>query len=109
MESFKEFVNAGAFGNTAEKGYDTQFFGTGKSLNLPTPTLDIPTKIISGRIRSIFYTQNPITIVIENGATWKLGKDQWDYIKSIGKEPREGKHIVLELFLDGTVKSINLF
>lgn len=105
MMTFREF--AGAFQDTAKTGYDTQTFGIGKSLNLPTPTLDIPTKSVSGRIQSIFYTQNPITIVLEDGTTWKLTFEQWKYLKKLGKEPQEGKRIMMELFLDGTVKSID--
>lgn len=107
MESFKEFYNAGAFSNTAWDGFDSQTFGIGKSLNLPTPTLEIPTKVIKGRIRSIFYTKNPITIALENGTTWKLTKEQWDYLRSVGKEPKENKEVQIELYLDGTIKAIN--
>ena len=106
MESFKEFFNAGAI-NSGFAGLDNQFFGIGKSLNLPTPTLDIPTRTIQGRIQSIFYTQNPITITLENGTTWKLTKEQWDYLRAIGKEPHMGKQVMLELFLDGTIKAVN--
>lgn len=107
MQSFKEYVNNGAFLNTAWVGLDNQFFGTGRSLNLPTPTLDIPTKTITGKIRSIFYTQNPITIALENGTVWKVNKEQWDYLQSIGREPREGKMVQMDLFLDGTIKAVN--
>ena len=109
MQSFKEFVNNGAFLNTAWTGFDNQFFGIGKSLNLPTPTLDIPTKRIESRIRSIWYTKNPINIVLENGTIYKLTKEQWDYLVSIGKELREGQNIAIEMFLDGTVRTIDIY
>lgn len=108
MQSFREFYNAGAYLNTGFAGLDNQFFGIGKSLNLSTPTLEIPTKTLSGKIRSIFYTKNPITIVFENGGVWKLNMEQWRYLQSVGKEPREGKQVMLELFLDGTIKSVSL-
>lgn len=108
MQSFKEFINAGAFLNTAWAGIDNQTFGLGHSLNLPTPTLDIPTKRIEGRIRSIFYNQNPITIVLENGTTWKMSKEQWDYLLGIGEEPVEGKNAQIEMFLDGTIRSVQI-
>jgi hypothetical protein len=107
LQSFKEFVNNGAFLNTAWTGFDNQTFGTGHALNLPTPTLDIPTKRIESRIRSIFYTQNPINIALEDGTSWKVTKEQWDYLVATGKEPREGKLAQIELFLDGTIRSVN--
>ena len=107
--SFKQFLledSGGYFGNTATSGYDPQTFGIGRSLNLPVPTLEIPAKHIEGRIRSIFYTQNPITIALDDGTTWKLTKSQWDYIQSQGKEIREGKRVQIEMNLDGTIKNV---
>lgn len=101
MDSFREY-----FSNTGFDGFDNQTFGIGHSLNLPTPTLDIPAKRLEGRIRSIFYTQNPITIVLEGGAVWKVNKQQWDYLVAQGREPREGKVAQIEMFLDGTIKSV---
>lgn len=104
---FKEFINNGAFLNTAWAGFDNQTFGIGHSLNLPTPTLDIPTKRIESRIRSIFYTKNPITIVLEDGTLWKMSKEQWDTLVRSGKQPQKGKIAQIETFLNGVVKSID--
>lgn len=105
MESFKEYVIGGAFLNTAQSGFDSQYFGIGKSLNQPVPTFEIPTQKIESRVTSIFYTRNPITICLEDGTTWKVTKSQWDYMKAIGSEPIKGKTAQLELCLDGTIKS----
>jgi hypothetical protein len=105
MQSFKEFYNAGAVTNTSWNDYNNQMWDTGK--NLPTPTLDLPTQTTEGTIRSIFYTQNPITVTLDNGFTWKLTKEQWDYLKAHGKEPMQNKRVMIELFLDGTIKSVN--
>lgn len=106
MLSFREFVNPGAYLNTAVAGMAGQEFG--KSLSLPVPTLDIPTRIIETRVRSITYTTNPICICLENGGTWRATKKQWEYLKSIGREPKENSRVQVELFLDGTIKSVDL-
>jgi len=107
MESFKEYVNAGAFLNTTWSGLANLPYGPGDDTpGFPTPTMEIPTKSMSGRIRSIFYTKNPISIVLENGAVWKVTKTQWDYLVSIGKEPREGVLAQIDMNLDGTIKSV---
>lgn len=102
MESFKEYVNAGAFLNSGWVGLAS----LPDTSSIPTPTLDIPTKTLTGRIRSIFYTKNPIAIVLENGSVWKVTKSQWDYLVSMGKEPREGRFAQIEMNLDGTIKSV---
>ena len=106
MESFKEYVNAGAFLNTAWAGLASTPTGIGDTPGFTSPTLDIPTRSISGRVRSIFYTKNPISIVLENGTVWKVSKSQWDYLVSTGKEPCEGKLAQIEMNLDGTIKSV---
>lgn len=103
MESFRRFLQ-----ENYEPRIDNQFYGF-NAANLPTPPSDIPVKKIGGKIRSIFYTKNPITIALESGAVWKLTKDQWDYLVAIGREPREGKTVQLEVYLDGTIKSVGLF
>ncbi len=106
--SFKEFVNAGAYQNTATTGYDNQFFGIGHSLNLPTPTLDIPTRTLEGTVRRINYTENPISIHFDSGTVWNLTKKQWDYLLSTNKEPRIDSKMQIEMYLDGTIKSVNI-
>lgn len=108
MESFKEFVNSGAFQNTATTGYDNQFFGIGRALNLPTPTLDMPTKTLQGNVRRINYTENPISIQLDSGAIWNLTKKQWDYLRTVNKEPKVNSAIQIEMYLDGTIKSVNI-
>lgn len=105
--SFKEFYNAGAFLNTAQTGFDNQFFGIGHSLELPTPTLDLPTKQLGGRVLRINYTENPISVVFDNGAIWNMTKKQWDYLKSTNKEPRINSNMQIEMWLDGTIKSVD--
>ena len=70
--------------------------------------VEIPTKQISGKINKIHYTHNPILVIISDGTTWKLDKKSWDFLKNQGKELKEGKTIQMELYLDGTVKNINL-
>jgi hypothetical protein len=105
--SFKEFVNPGAFQNTAQMGMDNQFFGVGHSLNLPTPTLEIPTKTVGGRISRINYTQNPISIYLTDGTVWNLSKKQWNYLLATNKEPKINGKVQIEVFLDGTIKSVN--
>jgi hypothetical protein len=102
MESFRRF-----WLENVDPRFDNQFYGF-TATHLPTPPLDIPVKKIDGKIRSIFYTQNPITIALENGAVWKVNKDQWDYLVAIGREPKEGKTVHLEIYLDGTIKSVGL-
>jgi hypothetical protein len=108
MESFKEFYNAGAFQNTATTGYDNQMFGIGHALNLPTPTLDMPTKTLQGNVRRINYTENPISIQLDSGAIWNLTKKQWDYLRTVNKEPKVHSNIQIEMYLDGTIKSVNI-
>jgi hypothetical protein len=108
MQTFREFVNAGAFQDTGSLGYDAQTFGMGHALNLPSLTLDPPTNVIRSKIRSIQYTENPICICLENGAIWKLTKGQWDYLKDCGREPKEGISVQMELYMDGTIKAIDV-
>jgi hypothetical protein len=108
MESFKEFVNAGAFSNTGFNQIDNQMFGIGHALNLPTPTLDMPTKTLQGNVRRINYTENPISIQLDSGAVWNLTKKQWDYLRTVNKEPRVNSAIQIEMYLDGTIKSVNI-
>jgi hypothetical protein len=86
---------------------DTQHFGIGNSPVLPTTLLEPPTRTIEGKIKDIRYTENPITIMLDNSTSWKVDKKQWDYLVSVGKEPKIGKRVQLEMFLDGTIKSIN--
>jgi len=107
--TFREFVNPGAFGNTATAGIDNQFFGVGKSLNLPTPTLELPTRTMEGRVSRIRYTENPIAIVLDSGAVWHLTKQQWDYLRSTNKEPKTGSRVQIEMFVDGTIRAVNVF
>jgi len=111
MQSFKEFVNAGAFQNTVTKGY----FGTpnnasygGTPETLPTPTLDMPTKTVQGSVRRIVYNENPISVQLDDGTIWHLTKKQWDYLKATNKEPRINSNIQIEMYLDGTIKSVNI-
>lgn len=101
--NFKEFVNTEAFLNM---GDDNQFFN--RSLTMPVPTFEIPTRTIQGTISSIYYTKNPITIVFDNGHLWKVTKEQWDNLVRSGKEPRKGKVMQVEMFLDGAVKFVNV-
>lgn len=109
--TFREFVNPGAFQNTVTKGY----FGTpnnagygGTPETLPTPTLDMPTKTVQGVVRRIVYNENPISIQLNNGTIWHLTKKQWDYLKATNKEPKINSYIQIEMFLDGTIKSVNI-
>lgn len=107
MESFKEFVNASAFQNIQAKGSDNHWVSlTGSPM--PTPTLDIPTKTIEGNVRRINYTENPISILLDNGAMWNLTKEQWDYLRAINKEPKISSRMQIEMYLDGTVKAVNV-
>jgi hypothetical protein len=102
-----EFINAGAFLNTAfGNAPDNPDYYTRH--DLPTPTLDIPTNIVKSKIQQINYTENPICICLEDGTMWKLSKSQFDYLKNIGREPKEGLMIQLEIFLDGTIKAVNI-
>lgn len=109
MMSFFEFVNSGVFNNTAMDGIDNQFFGLGRSPVLPTPTLDLPTKSIEGIVKQIRYTENPISINLTNGTTWKLTKKQWDYLAAVNKLPRINSRVQIETFIDGTIKSANVY
>ncbi len=106
--TFREFIDAGSFGNTATTGFDNQFFGTGHSLNLPTPTMDMPTKTLQGKVRRIKYTENPISVQLDSGAIWHLTKKQWDYLRVTNKEPKINSNIQIEMYLDGTIKSVNV-
>jgi hypothetical protein len=106
IQSFREFVNAGAFQNTGTTGYDSQFWGIGHSLSLPTPTLDMPTKTVQGTVRRIVYNENPISVQLDNGTIWHLTKQQWDYLKATNKEPKINSNIQIEMFLDGTIKGV---
>jgi hypothetical protein len=114
VKTFKEFlesVNPGSFLNTGWSGVDSnQFFNVGHSndVDLPTPTLDMPTRTISSKIRKIAYTENPISILLDNGSMWKLTKKQWDHLKSYGREPKENARVEMEMTVDGTIKSINI-
>jgi hypothetical protein len=109
MQTFREFMNTGSFGNTATRNIDQQTFGSGHSNAVsPSPTLDLPTRVVEGRIRKLIYTSNPITAVLEDGTMWKITKKQWEYLKSIDREPKENRRVQLELFLDGTIKSVNV-
>jgi hypothetical protein len=106
--SFREFVNPGAFQDTSKVGIDNHFFGIGKS-DLPTPTLDLPTKTIASKVRRINYTENPISINLQDGTTWNVTKKQWDYLVAIGKTPKVNSSIQIEMYLDGTIKSLDVF
>jgi hypothetical protein len=110
MDSFKtylEFISAGAFSNTAfGSSPDNPDYYTRH--DLPTPTLDIPTNIVKSKIQQINYTENPITISLADGTVWKCSKPQWDYLKGIGREPKEGSNVQLEIYLDGTIKAVNI-
>jgi hypothetical protein len=104
MEFFKEFIMSGAFNSTqsyldGQPKYYSKF-------ELDVPTLDLPTKRIESRVRAIHYTQNPITIVLDN-SNWKVTKQQWDYLNSIGQKPEIGKLAQIETFLDGTIRSVS--
>ncbi len=109
MMSFKEFVYPGALLNTGVAGIDNQFFGLGRSLELPTPTLDLPTRAIEGVVTRINYTENPISVNLSDGTTWNLTKKQWDYLYSTNKLPRVNSKVQIEMFLDGTIKSVNVY
>ena len=93
----------GSFLNTGYLYSNPQYY---TRHDLPTPSIDIPTKLITGRIRRINYTENPISIIFDNGTHWSLVKKQWEYLTQIGCEPKEGLQFRLELFLDGTIKSV---
>lgn len=112
MKSFLEYIQAGSFLNTAQVGLGAPTWGVDHSLTLSSPTLDIPTQIISGKIRKIHYTENPIMIELEIAPNklrrWPMTKKQWEYAKSIGKEPRENMRVQMELFLDGTIKGLSV-
>jgi hypothetical protein len=108
MQSFREFVNAGAFQNTGTTGYDNQVFGIGHSLNLPTPTMDMPTKTLQGNVRRIKYNENPISVQLDDGSVWHLTKKQWDYLRVTNKEPQINSNIQIEMYLDGTIKSVTV-
>lgn len=107
MRSFHEFVNSGAFLNTFWKEIENPL-DVEKRLNFPKVTFDIPTKIITGKVQNIFYTKNPICISLDNGTSWKVTKEQWDYLSHIGREPKKGKRVQLEMYLDGTIKSVDI-
>lgn len=107
MESFRVFVEADVL-QSGWAGLGSIPFGVNNLSGLPMPAMDIPSKNLSGRIRSIFYTMNPITIVLENGSVWKLTKEQWDYLLATGKEPREGRVVNMDMNLDGTIKSVSI-
>lgn len=106
LMTFKEFVNAGSFQNTGTTGYDNQMFGIGHALNLPTPTLDMPTKTVQGNVRRIVYNENPISVQLDDGTIWHLTKQQWDYLKATNKEPKINSNIQIEMYLDGTIKGV---
>lgn len=110
--TFREFVNTGAFLNTGWTGIDpNSFINLGQHSNdfaLPTPTLDVPTKTIQGKIKRIFYTENPISVILDNGSVWKLTKKQWDHLKFYGREPKENARVQIEMTVDGTIKAINI-
>lgn len=94
---FKNFI-ANAWAGLAD-------LGTPK---FPRPALNIPTKTIAGKITTIYYTQNPISICLENGAVWQVTKEQWEYLCSIGKRPKQGQNVLLDTYLDGTLKAVSL-
>lgn len=112
MESFREYVNAGAFNNTGAVMDTPQTFGIGKSNNLPTPTLEIPTRTFSGTISNILYNQDPILIRVktqDKSYSWKVTKEQWNYLKKINRQPEVDKRVMIEMNLDGTIKSVSYF
>lgn len=88
---FKEFVN--------------QWLGMDMPINY-SPILEIPTKMITGKIIKIEYTKNPISIILDNGYTWYLTFEQWKYLCKNNKEPKKNKMIQLEIFLNGNIKNI---
>lgn len=111
MESFKEFVQnlPGVWSNTSWEGFNNIVQGRLDGVyNHAVSTINIPTKLASGKINKIYYTKNPIEVIISDGTTLKLSKDQWDYLKQIGREPMEQKNAQIEFYLDGTIKSFSL-
>lgn len=108
MDSFRLFLETpGAFNNTGMTNLDSGMMGVGHSLDLPTPTLDPPTRTIRGKVNKISYTTNPISIALDDGTNWEVSKSQWDYLKKIGREPKEGSMVQLELYMDGTIKAVD--
>lgn len=107
FQNLCERLLPGATSNTGMTGHLNSVFGVGRSLQLPTPTIDIPTHLIDCKINKIFYTRTPICVVLSNGMVWRLNKQQWDFLREHGREPREGAHVNLELYLDGSIKSVS--
>lgn len=106
--TFKEFVISGAYTNTGWEGYDLSYWGAGRTPTLPVPTLTPPVKVVEGVITHIMYTNNPITICVGN-TTWNLTKDQWDTIVRHKKKPCVNDRVRLEMYLDGTIRSVNFY
>lgn len=110
VDSFREFVNPGYFSDTGKDGIDSQTWSGERSLEMPSPTLDIPTQVFTGEVTNIRYNTNPITVYINVGREWRqwsMNHRQWKYLESLGKAPRIGSKVQIEQFLDGTIKAVN--
>lgn len=93
---FKEFVN-------------NQW--TGYGLDIPinySPILETPTKVITGKIISIYYTKTPISVILDNGYVWRITTEQWDFLTRHKKQPKKNQQVKLEITLDGVIKNIDL-
>ncbi len=101
---FKFFINE--FNTNAFLGMGLD--GLAKPFDLPNPSLELPTKMIKGKIQEIKFNQNPIKITTDNGSVWHLSKGQWDYLLKNNKKPRINSEINVEVYLDGRVKSCKI-
>jgi hypothetical protein len=118
MITFREFINPGAFANTGFTGFDNQFFGIGHSNELPMPTLNLPTEVISGKISRFVspYNKDPITLEIEfidpktgetKRKTWMMHKKQWENSKLAG-DIKKNSRVQMEILKDGTIKGLRV-
>jgi hypothetical protein len=76
--------------------------------DIPAITFNVQNKNVSGRVVSISFNTNPIKLVLSDGTVWKLSKAQWDYLVKIGKEPKKGKLMSMEITPDATVKNVEI-
>lgn len=99
--NFLEYIEA--YSNTGWDDIEAMTMGQGHSMNLPVPTFRLPTKQFTATVRRIKYNQNPIQIEFDNGVDWRVSKKQWDYLKSIGREPKENAVADVSMLSNGMI------
>jgi hypothetical protein len=105
MNDFYKFLET--YSNSQWDGIESPTFGQGHSMNMPDPTYNFPTENFTSKIRRVVYNQKPIVVEFENGRVWRIKEKQWNYLKSIGRKPKQGATADVAMTPDGVVQGFS--